>query len=263
MWFPKRWLTNDKGLARDLNHVIFWNHVVVTCVPFTCIGWPQMTWFFELQIFGGFQNLIDWCQIVPDFIPGAIFGKNVEKIIKSHVPETGIRPKDEEKHENDANSEVDFRMSRLFRFIPFIRLQGHVRSREPLLTLFHVIDVGFNFGNVQFLHFWEKSLKMKLKNYKTELNSLRRGLIRSRTFKTPKMDLFGSFETIRVCSKNSGNSKNLEIGKIIQNDSMRLANSSLFFMVKYTRGSSHLSSKYKKYLTEVGFEPTPPKRLEP
>ena len=78
---------------------------------------------------------------------------------------------------------------------------------------------------------------MKLKNYKTELNSLRRGLIRSRTFKTPKMDLFGSFETIRVCSKNSGNSKNLEIGKIIQNDSMRLANSSLFFMVKYTRGS--------------------------
>lgn len=164
---------------------------------------------------------------------------------------------------------VDFRMSRLFRFIPFIRLQGHVRSREPLLTLFHVIDVGFNFGNVQFLHFWEKSLKMKLKNYKTELNSLRRGLIRSRTFKTPKMDLFGSFETIRVCSKNSGNSKNLEIGKIIQNDSMRLANSSLFSMVKYTRGSkqpgccNHLSLKYKKYLTEVGFEPTPPKRLEP
>ena len=163
--------------------------------------------------------------------------KYKKKIIKSHVPETGIRPKDEEKHENDANSEVDFRMSRLFRFIPFIRLQGHVRSREPLLTLFHVIDVGFNFGNVQFLHFWEKSLKMKLKNYKTELNSLRRGLIRSRTFKTPKMDLFGSFETIRVCSKNSGNSKNFEIGKIIQNDSMRLANSSLFFMVKYTRGS--------------------------
>ena len=60
--------------------------------------------FFELQIFGGFQNLINLCQNVPDFIPGAIFGKNVEKIIKSLVPETGIRPKDEEKHENDANS---------------------------------------------------------------------------------------------------------------------------------------------------------------
>ena len=135
---------------------------------------------------------------------------------------------------------VDFRMSRLFRFIPFIRLQGHVRSREPLLTLFHVIDVGFNFGNVQFLHFWEKSLKMKLKNYKTELNSLRRGLIRSRTFKTPKMDLFGLFETIRVCSKNSGNSKNLEIGKIIQNDSMRLANSSLFSWLSILEEASNL-----------------------
>lgn len=92
MWFPKRWLTNDKGLARDLNHVIFWNHVVVTCVPFTCIGWPQMTWFFELQIFGGFQNLIDWCQIVPDFIPGAIFGKNIKKNYKISCSGNGNPP---------------------------------------------------------------------------------------------------------------------------------------------------------------------------
>ena len=75
------------------------------------------------------------------------------------------------------------------------------------------------------------------------------------------MDLFGSFETIRDCSKNSRNSKNLEIEKLIQNDSMRLPNSSLFFMVKYTQ--EYFSMKFQKYLTEVGFEPTPPKRLEP
>ena len=58
---------------------------------------------------------------------------------------------------------VDFRMSRLFRFIPFYSafiLQ--MGSREVtwtiqiFLTLFHVIDVGFNFQNGQFLHFWEK-----------------------------------------------------------------------------------------------------------
>ena len=71
--------------------MIFWNHVVVTCVPYTCIGWPQMT-FFELQIFGGFQNLINLCQNVPDFIPGAIFGKNVEKNYKISCSGNGNPP---------------------------------------------------------------------------------------------------------------------------------------------------------------------------
>lgn len=89
------------------------------------------------------------------FIPGAIFGKNVRKIIKSHVPETAPRPKDEEKHENDANSCWFSNVT----IVPFHSVhsvyshRGHVGSREPLLTLFHVIDVGFNFENVQFLHF--------------------------------------------------------------------------------------------------------------
>ena len=95
MWFPKRWLTNDKGLARDLNHVIFWNHVVVTCVPFTCIGWPQMTWFLNYRFLVAFRNLIFriWSTFAKSyFIPGAIFGKNVEQNYKISCSGNGNPP---------------------------------------------------------------------------------------------------------------------------------------------------------------------------
>ena len=82
------------------------------------------------------------------------------------------------------------------------------------------------FWKCSILAFWENSLKTKLKNYKTELNSLRRGLIRSRTLKTPSIDLS------RPVPKNLKIPKIRKLGKI---NSMRLPNSSLFFMVKYTR----------------------------
>lgn len=139
MWFPKRWLTNDKGLARDLNHVIFWNHVVVTCVPFICIGWPQMTWFLNYRFLVAFRNLIFriWSIFAKSyFIPGAIFGKNVEKIIKSHVPETGIRPKDEEKHETDANSCWFSNVT----IVPFHSVHSLAGSREVTWTTSDLIS---------------------------------------------------------------------------------------------------------------------------
>ena len=162
------------------------------------------------------------------FIPGAIFGKNVRKIIKSHVPETAPRPKDEEKHENDANSCWFSNVT----IVPFHSVHSALfasRSRGVTWTTSDLISRDWRriqFWKCSILAFWENSLKTKLKNYKTELNSLRRGLIRSRTLKTPSIDLS------RPVPKNLKIPKIRKLGKI---NSMRLPNSSLFFMVKYTR----------------------------
>ena len=144
------------------------------------------------------------------FIPGAIFGKNVKKIIKSHVPETAPRPKDEEKHENDANSCWFSNVT----IVPFHSVHSALfasRSRGVTWTTSDLISRDWRriqFWKCSILAFWENSLKTKLKNYKTELNSLRRGLIRSETFKNTQN---GSFRFIR---DNSGLFKILKILKI-------------------------------------------------
>ena len=149
--------------------------------------------------------LYNFCQNVPNFIPGAIFGKNVENYKISCSGNGNPAPK-MKKNMKMMPIPVDFRMSRLFRFIPFysafILPWGHVRSRELsryFWPYFTWLTSDWIFKMFNSCIFEKKSLKTKLKNYKTELNSLRRGLIRSRTFENTQhrsflfRDLFQKF----------------------------------------------------------------------
>ena len=224
----------------DKNHVIFWNHVVFTDVSFTCIGWPQVTSVDLRWDFSNYRFLVAfriWCQNVPDSIPGAIFGKNVE-IIKSLVPETGIRPKDEAKTWKWCQFLLIFECHDCSVFIPFIRLSIRLGSREVTWTTSDLISRDW-----RRIQFWKCSIDAFLRKIvKDEIEKLQNWI----KFITKRFDPFWNIQKhpkwiFSVHSRqfgsvqNSGNSKNLEIGEIIQNDSMRLANSSLFFMVKYTR----------------------------
>ena len=160
---------------------------------------------------------------------------------------------------------VDFRMSRLFRFIPFIRSAG---SREVTWTTSDLISRDW-----RRIQFWKCSIFAFLRKIvKDEIEKLQNWI----KFITKRFDPFWNIQKhpkwiFSAHSRQFGYvQKILEILKI-----WKLENS--FKMIQWgwriqvyfswlsilEKASYHLSLKYKKYLTEVGFEPTPPKRLEP
>ena len=141
-----------------------------------------------------------------EFYSRCYFWQKCKKIIKSHVPETGIPPQRWRKTWKWCQFLLIFEChgcSVSFRSIrrSFCKW-GHVRSRElsryfwPYFTWLTSDSI---FKMFNFCIFEKNSAKTKLKNYKTELNSLRRGLIRSRTFENTQhrsflfRDLFQKF----------------------------------------------------------------------
>ena len=162
---------------------------------------PSELFWFQNSIFH--FSILSKCT---EFYSRCYFWQKCKKIIKSHVPETGIPPQRWRKTWKWCQFLLIFEChdcSVSFRSIrrSFCKW-GHVRSRElsryfwPYFTWLTSDSI---FKMFNFCIFEKNSAKTKLKNYKTELNSLRRGLIRSRTFENTQhrsflfRDLFQKF----------------------------------------------------------------------